>query len=203
MRTFIAIALPESTRQQVTAQQRRLQQHLQTQGAGAVLRWTPTDNLHLTVRFLGETSDAQRRQVEAALHQIAGRSAPFSLAVHGLGCFPNLRRPNIVWLDFVGDLAQLQAVQRQVETAVQAAGFAAEERSFTPHLTIARAQKSASPSDQQRAGEALRRLIESQGQSQAGGEPFVVDHLHFIESELRPSGSVYTTLLSAPLASGG
>jgi 2'-5' RNA ligase len=196
MRTFIAIALPEPSKRHVIAQQRQVQQHLREAGLPEVFRWTPPENLHLTLRFLGDTAVVQRQAVETALQRIAGATPAFDLAVQALGCFPNLRRPNILWLDLAGDVSRLAALQRQIEAAVQAAGFAAEDRAFSPHLTVARAQKSATTQEQQRAGDVLRRVI---GLPPSAGEPFTVDSVHLVESELRPSGSVYTTLLTAGL----
>ena len=81
MRTFIAIELPAGVKQRVIERQRRLQRLLDEQGVGSAFRWTPSDNLHLTLRFLGETGDAQRRQIETALAKIAAQSHEFQLAV--------------------------------------------------------------------------------------------------------------------------
>ena len=133
-------------------------------------------NLHLTLRFLGETDDAQRARVHAGLAAATAEQASLRLAVNGLGCFPNFRRPNIVWLGFQGDVRRLGQLQTQIEAAVQAAGFAAEARAFSPHLTIGRAQRSASPTDLQRAGEVLRQVVETMAaQAPSPVLDFVVD----------------------------
>lgn len=197
MRTFIAIELPANVKRRVNERQRQLQQLLDEHAASTAFRWTPAGNLHLTLRFLGETSEAQRQQVEAALTTIVSVAPLFHLAVQATGAFPNLRKPNILWLDFVGDLAVLAPLQRRIELAVQQAGFAPDERAFTPHLTIARAQKGAAPSMLTRAGEALRRVMATPS---AAGEPFAVEAIHLIHSDLRPAGSVYTSLATFALA---
>lgn len=196
MRTFIAIELPAGVKQRVIERQRRLQRLLDEQGVGSAFRWTPPDNLHLTLRFLGETGDAQRRQIETALAKIAAQSHEFQLVVQAAGAFPNLRKPNILWLDFGGDLNVLLPLQRQIEITAQQVGFAAETRAFTPHLTIARAQKNAAPAMLAHSGEALRTVTGTQLPADA---PFTVEGFHLIHSDLRPSGPIYTPLASFAL----
>jgi RNA 2',3'-cyclic 3'-phosphodiesterase len=191
MRTFIAIELPAAAKQRVIERQRSLQRLLDEQGVGIAFRWTPADNLHLTLRFLGETGDNQRRQLEEALASIAAQSAAFSLALQAAGAFPNLRKPNILWLDFGGDLNTLAPLQRRIELAVQQAGFTAEQRAFTPHMTVARAQKNAAPSTLARAGEALRTVT---ALPSPAGTPFAVEAFYLIRSDLNPTGSIYTPL---------
>jgi 2'-5' RNA ligase len=199
MRTFIAIELPAAVKRSVIECQRSLQRLLDEEGVGSAFRWTPADNLHLTLRFLGETRDTQQRQMERALANIAAQSPAFSLALQAAGAFPNLRKPNILWLDFGGDLNVLAPLQRRVELAAQQAGFAAEERAFTPHLTIARAQKSATPSIQALAGEALRTVTATPAPA---GTAFAVAAFYLIRSDLHPSGSLYTPLTTFALRQG-
>ena len=196
MRTFIAIELPGGVKQRVIERQRRLQRLLDEQGIGGAFRWTPPDNLHLTLRFLGETGDTQRRQIEGALATIAAQSAAFSLALRAAGAFPNLHKPNILWLDFGGDLNVLAPLQRRIELAAQQAGFTAEERAFTPHLTVARAQKSAAPAMLARAGEALRTVTAAPAPA---GTPFAVAAFYLIRSDLQPAGAIYTPLATFAL----
>lgn len=196
MRTFIAIELPLRVKECVIERQRGMQRLLDAQGVDSAFRWTPLDNLHLTLRFLGDTSDAQRRQVEAALADIAGQSSAFQLALRAAGAFPNLRKPNILWLDFGGDLDVLAPLQQHIELAAQQAGFAAEARAFTPHLTIARARKDTTPAMLARAGEALRTVT---GTPLPSSTPFTVEDFRLIHSDLRPTGSVYTPLATFAL----
>ena len=192
LRTFVAIELPPPARQEVQERQRHLRGALDQEGLGDLMRWTLASNLHLTLRFLGDTSAAQREQIETALAALAAGAPPLRLAVHQLGAFPSLRKPNIVWLDFAGDLPALLPLQGAIEAAAQAAGFAAEERAFAPHLTIARAQKNAAPPLLARAGEALRAVAAA-----APAAPpalFAVERIYLIRSDLRPAGPVYRPL---------
>lgn len=200
MRTFIAVELPEPVRRRIVQQQRALAQHLRAARADQVIRWTAADNLHLTLRFLGETDEAQRARIREELAVVTGRHSPLRLAVNELGCFPNFRRPNIVWLSFLGDVRRLAQLQAQIEAAVQAAGCAAEARAFTPHLTIGRAQRSAATADLQRAGDVLQQVVATApAQAPPAALDFVVDRVVFMHSELRPSGPIYTPLGVYPL----
>lgn len=196
LRLFIAIELPPAARQQVQEKQRHLRQELARVPSGDPFRWTTADNLHLTLRFLGDTTAAQRVQVEETLAKIVAGFPTFHLAVQKVDAFPNLRKPNIIWLDFAGDLPVLIPLQQEIELAAQAAGFAAEQRAYTPHLTIARAQKSAAPAALAQAGEVLKNEIAA---PTAAPRFFAVDQVHLIRSDLRPSGSIYTTLGSFSL----
>ncbi len=196
MRTFIAIELPPGIKQRVIERQQHLARLLDAQGAGSALRWTPPDNLHLTLRFLGEIGETQRRQVEEALADIAAQTPSFHLALEAAGAFPNLRKPNIVWLDFGGDLNVLAPLQRHIERAAQQAGFAAENRAFTPHLTMARAQKNTTPAMLSHVGDALRAVTAT---PPTAGTPFVVEAFHLIHSDLRPAGAIYTPLATFAL----
>ncbi|MBW7881599.1 MAG: RNA 2',3'-cyclic phosphodiesterase [Caldilineaceae bacterium] len=201
MRTFIAVELPDAVRQRVMKQQQALAARLREQSVDRCIRWTAVENLHLTLRFLGETDSAACAGVDTALAAIAQTHAPFRLALNGLGCFPGFRRPNIVWLDFQGDLPQLQQLQQSVEQAVQANGFAAEPRSFKPHLTIGRAQRSAKSYLLERAGNVIRQAEESR--SQRAPSPlatFTIDTVVFMQSELQRSGPIYTPVAVYTLA---
>jgi 2'-5' RNA ligase len=196
LRTFVAIELPPPARRQVQDRQRHLRQAFDGEGVGDLFRWTHADNLHLTLRFLGDTDAAQRAQIEAALASIAAAAPAFRLAVRKPGAFPSLRKPNIIWLDFGGDLDMLTPLQAQIETAAQAAGFAAEDRAFAPHLTIARAQKNAAPALLARAGELLR----AESAAPDALALFPVQHIHLIRSDLHPAGPVYRPLALFALA---
>lgn len=193
MRTFIAVELPDAVKRRVVEQQRRIERQLvQAQLAGCI-RWTIPSNLHLTLRFLGDSDEGQIETVRSDLAQIAAASAPLKLALGRLGCFPNFRRPNIVWLDFEGDLAPLKALQRACEAAARSAGFAPEERPFTPHLTVGRAQRSATDTQLQCCGEQFRTLSGVAARPDIA-QTFSVDQVILMQSDLRPEGPTYSAL---------
>ncbi len=204
MRTFIAIELPSSIREAIRLRQQQLRAALTEAGLGGCFRWSATDNIHLTLRFLGETDRNQTERIAAGLAEIARRRQGFSLCVGGAGCFPNFRRPNVIWLGVDGQLEVLQAMQAAIEELVVAAGFEAESRGFSPHLTLARAQRDRSRAELQRAGDLLQSLAaQDDAKTQSGSEPcFPVTEVVHMRSDLRPAGPIYTPLSVHPLMGG-
>ena len=192
MRAFIAIELPAPVLRQLITAQRRLARHLQTQQLDRCVRWMPAGNLHLTLRFLGEIDDVQQRRLTQSLAQIVARHAPLTLFVDGMGCFPNARRPSVIWCGLQGDLAALSRLQAEVESAAQSAGLLAETKPFTPHLTIGRLQRSATGAQLQAIGAAAMHFAAMPGRLKEITP--TVDELLLMRSELTPSGSIYTRL---------
>lgn len=188
MRTFIAIEFSREVHQQLQTVCHELRAHLRSQDAPQSLRWTALDNLHLTLRFLGETTAAQAQIIATGLQEAALQHAPFALTLSGVGGFPNVRQPRVVWLGVGGDLAQLYAFQAAVEGAVQLAGFAAEERPFAAHLTLARAQRAASREQLRAVGSCLATY------GATTSIPVPVAAVVHMRSELRTSGPIYTPL---------
>jgi 2'-5' RNA ligase len=198
LRTFVAVDMPAAVRQVLVDVQQRVAHSLADAQIANLVRWTAPQNLHLTLRFLGETGDAQQLLVA---RELAGRlpaQPACALALHQLGCFPNWRRPNIIWVDFAGAIADLLRVQTAVESAVRAAGFGAETRPFTPHLTIGRVARDASPSARQQVGERVQRE-QTRCAALLAAAHFTADAVAFFQSDLRPSGPVYTALASYSL----
>jgi 2'-5' RNA ligase len=206
LRAFIALDLPPAVQDAIAQQQARLQARLERDGAAFSLRWTRPDSVHLTLRFLGDTTHDQRTRLSAGLQSAAAAWPELALRFGGLGCFPNSRAPRVVWLGLDGDVAKLAAIQKQVEQLTQAVGFAAEERPFAPHLTIARARREAGRTDLQRTGQAVQALA---GED-AGTAPIVAfraDCVVLYRSDLDPGGARYTVLerfaLGAPGVTNG
>ena len=198
LRTFVAIDLPPALHNAVAAEQARLQRHLSQTGPARSLTWSPTGNIHLTLRFLGDTAPRQRRDLIESLQTAAAGWRPFRLTVAGVGGFPNLRRPRVLWLGMDGDLAALTALQVAVETLVQGVGFAAEEKSFSPHLTLARSRRDASPRDMAAVGQAVGDYTPDLPPTAA-----TIDYLVYFQSALRPGGAVYTPLAVVPFGAPG
>lgn len=196
MRTFFAIELPPALHTQIGLIQRQLRSHLRDLQAVDCFNWTAPDKIHLTLRFLGETSAAQSAQLVAGLAPIAAQQAPFQLGLQTVGWFPNFRAPNVVWLGVSGARVELEKLQRQVEDLVRRSGFAPEQRPFSPHLTIARTQRQAERTQQRLAGEALRLFAQRPAEERTIHSPlhFEVTEFVYMQSELRPEGARYTVL---------
>lgn len=192
MRTFIAIELPESARRAVDARRRALMDCVQRAGVTRGVRWVSVDKLHLTLRFLGDTSAAQLRMLAQQLPVVAAEHAPFTLALDELGCFPHCRRPSVVWLGIQDPGGALLPLQQAVEQVAQAAGFDAEARAFAPHLTLARIERQMPTAQRHALTAGLQEFAAARSTAPAGS--FAVTSFVHIESKLNPSGARYTTL---------
>ena len=130
MRAFIAIDLPEPIHAALAQHQAAFR------AACRDARWTRPEGIHLTLKFLGEISDAQVKQVTEALAAL-GSFPAVSVQVKGFGFFPDARRPRVFWAGLEAPPALAELADR-VEAAMERIGFPREQRSFTPHLTLAR-----------------------------------------------------------------
>ncbi|MGH7672820.1 MAG: RNA 2',3'-cyclic phosphodiesterase, partial [Gemmatimonadales bacterium] len=132
IRSFVAILLPDAVREAVAAATERLR------SLGGVVAWVPPQNLHVTLQFLGGQSEEGLVAAEAALDDAATRSVPIEVTLHGIGAFPGLERPRILWIGLAQGALEARALQARVADALAAAGFPREERPWHPHLTIGR-----------------------------------------------------------------
>src|SRR5579872_4997032 len=130
MRAFIAIDLPEFLHAALAQAQQSFR------SAAPQARWTRPEGIHLTLKFLGQISDAQTKDVVESLAQI-GAFQPFSVEVKGFGFFPHSRRPRVFWAGVVAPPALAELAER-VESPMEKLGFRREDRAFSPHLTLAR-----------------------------------------------------------------
>ncbi len=188
IRAFIAIDLSEEILKSLAQVVAELKKRL----GGAPVRWTPSQNIHLTIKFLGDVSVANLDMLTKLLRAEAARQEPFELSVGGLGAFPSLRRPQVIWSG-VEAPAELVTLQRGVETEMARLGYAPEGRPFSPHLTIGRVARNARSDEVRRIGE----VIEGFKVGFLGAARIQAVHLY--RSDLKPDGAVYTRLFTAPL----
>jgi 2'-5' RNA ligase len=202
LRTFIALDLPTSILRALAQTQEQLQIYLRARSGDAALRWSPTHNVHLTLRFLGDTTTLQREQVTARLQEAAASVTPFTLHVdvsgRGLGAFPNLRQPRVLWTGLGGEVELLGQLQMRVEKIAQVVGFVPEAKGYSPHLTLARAARDADRRALSQVGQAVADYAQTFAAPQLLN--FTVDHVIFYQSELRAGSSRYTPLAVLPLA---
>lgn len=130
MRCFVAVRFPEEIN-------RELGRHIRyLAGTDAAVRWVKTENLHVTLKFLGEVQDGEIQDVHRVLSGIS--CSPMSLAVRGLGCFPPRGRPRVIWAGLEGDIDTLRNLAKDIEEQVAPLGYPPEQRAFQAHLTIGR-----------------------------------------------------------------
>jgi 2'-5' RNA ligase len=174
---FVAVAVDAGVRERLGRLSRRLPAE-----AAQALRWVPPEHLHLTLKFLGEVSDARLGRVAEAVHAAAEGAVPFTIGLEGVGAFPSPRRAQVVWVGVREGAERLVALAAALERLLAARRFPREARPFRPHLTVARVRGARGQLD-------LSAVLP--GMADLGFGSLAVRALHIMESRLRPSGAVY------------
>lgn len=187
LRLFVAIDLPEDVRESLGRLQSDLRRH-DLPG----LRWTRPEGVHLTLKFLGETPASSLPAIEAALARAVRGAPSFRLALGAPGTFGNRRGPRVLWVDVEGDVKPLQQLQAAVERELAAAGFAPEERGFSPHLTLARVPQPSPPGRAERVSRALAAVAAPRGEIE-------VTEVVLMRSKLQAGGAVHSRVAAFPL----
>ena len=186
-RSFIAVEIPLEIQKNIYKETTDFRRELD-----GLVRWVPTENVHLTLKFLGDVSASNVEFLIQMLRNEADNINSFTIHLTGLGSFPSLKRPRVIYIGLHAP-AGLEALHRGIESASRRLGYESEERPFSPHLTLGRLKQNISAVEQQK----IRRCIEATQVDVPGTAR--VDSVHLYKSELKPSGSVYTRLYSAPL----
>ncbi len=189
IRAFVAIELDET----IKAALRTAQNELKRSPVSHIGKWVSPQSIHLTLKFLGDIPESQVLPIGQALQRACAGFQPLAISLTEMGCFPNAQRPRVIWVGVGGNLDALSQLQRAVESEINPLGFEPERRGFTPHLTLARIRDRARSSERQELGQLLTkvRVDPSVGMT--------VQELRLMRSELRPTGAVYTCLVTAPL----
>lgn len=184
MRLFVAINLPAEVRRAIVDATAPMRQ------AAPKVSWVTEERLHLTVEFLGDQPEDAVVPLGAALAREAARHAPVTLALRGLGAFPNLRAPRIVWLGVAPD-PKLELLQHDLARACGELGYERDARAFRPHITLGRARTPLRAAAARALATAARAVTWS-----ATVEARSVD---IMESRLLPSGARYGVVTAIPL----
>jgi 2'-5' RNA ligase len=185
LRLFIAVPIPDAVTRFLKSTRTALDQ------AGLNIRWVPVENIHLTLKFLGDMDAARVDAVAERIDAAAGANGPFELIAGGVGGFPNLRSFRVLWVGVDDDTRQLEMLQRDVESELETLGIKKERRRFHPHLTLARTR--------QRMDGGQFGLLDA-SRAQHGSEPFRVDRICLFASVLKPGGAEYARLHTSYLA---
>lgn len=189
MRAFVAIDVEEPLRRAISAEVDRISSHVRPSS----VRWVLSENIHLTLKFLGNIDQALRQQVEEMLADLAKRMPGFRISVSDFGVFPHPRRPRVLWVGVKDIEAGLGRLQGAVESTLVALGFESENRTFHPHLTLGRVSNRVAGSQLKDLSEA----VESMEIGELGG--MHVAEFSLYRSDLQPDGVVYTRLRAFPL----
>jgi 2'-5' RNA ligase len=156
------------------------------------VRWDKPEKIHLTLKFLGDTPQEAVPRIKEALTNATRDIKKFSFTLDGLGCFPNLKQPRVVWVG-VKNSGALIAMQNRIETHIVPLGFPKEERVFSPHVTLGRVRREASRAEAASVGEAVR----ARANQSFGIES--ISRVILMKSDLQRGGSIYTNLFTVDL----
>jgi len=184
MRTFIAIELPSEIKDALASLQTELRR------AGADVSWTRPENIHLTLKFLGEVDERRIGEVEKVCVASAAEFQPFTLRLNETGVFPNARQPRILWAGLAGEIEKTVEMRKRLDDGLALIGFEREEKDFRPHLTIGRVK----------SNRKIRELLALAGARQVPALSFVVTEIVLMKSELHPAGALYTPVAKVSLS---
>jgi len=183
MRVFVAVEIPSAVRANLT----ELVKHFRALSPRT--RWVRPENLHVTLKFIGEVEATKVGTIRAELAKVRS-DAPFTLDFRSLGFFPNQKHPRVFWAGIQAS-PNLKTLGTDIDKVLEAVEIPREGREFSPHLTLARFERQNPP-------EALRAAIRQNVTHEFGS--LRTNQFHLIESKLRPSGAEYTTVASFTFA---
>jgi 2'-5' RNA ligase len=183
MRTFIAIEIPPEVKSALAAMQNDLHQ------AGADVAWTNFENVHLTLKFLGEIDKQVFSKIEKVSAEVAASFSPFEMSISETGVFPNVRHPRVLWVGLDGETGVLDRLQEELDERLVSIGFEPEEKDFRPHLTLGRIRSNKNVQD----------LLAQAHQYSLPTLSFVVREIALMKSDLLPTGAQYSELAKAKL----
>jgi len=183
-RSFIAVDLSGEIRQAVAAVQNELRR------ATKDVRWVASHGIHLTLKFLGDIDPAFVETIAARMHEAVDGIRPFPVTIRGIGGFPNLRNPRVLWVGVQDQSEFLHTVHTRLEQGLMGVGFEPENRPFHPHLTLGRVKI-------RQVRGPFSELAETMKNRYLGD--LTIDEIILFRSQLKPSGAEYTKLAAVPL----
>lgn len=188
IRTFLAIELPKPIQKRLKEVQQELKE------SQADVRWVDPESIHLTLKFFGHIEEKEIESIRKAIEKPVQRTPIFSLKVKGMGGFPDLKNPRVLWIGLEEDGSLLSSLHKELENALEKIGFKPEDRPFHPHLTLGRVKSL--------RGKALLLGKMDKYKGEFFGE-FPVERVVLFKSDLRPTGPIYTPLKEVRLGVGG
>lgn len=184
-RIFLALNFSVAVTRKIAEEVARLQAPMAD--AGLRVAWVPAANLHVTLRFIGSIEESLVEAVVSACKRVAARHAPIEAKAGGVGAFPSLQKPTVLWVGVQAPPA-LSALQRDVEAAMVELGFEKEERAYHPHVTVGRVKESRGTSTGAEAWKSDAQLGSS-----------LLNEIVVYESRTRSAGAEYVARARVPL----
>ncbi len=185
IRSFLAFELPPGIKQEVT----RISGEIKRSGLEA--GWVKPGNIHLTVVFLGDVNEKDIPDIISNIDNVTVKYESFGISLGGMGLFPDIRRPRVLWLGLDGEIERLGSLKDDLQRSLEAFGIEQEKRLFKPHLTLGRFRRPVK--DRNLLGKVIDEFSDISG---FNGKLY---ELILFKSELKPGGSVYTKIHSWPL----
>lgn len=184
MRLFAALNLPSSVRDEIVEAVEPLRE------AGYPVRWSDPTNFHLTLKFLGNVASDRLPVVEKVISRVAAETGAFTLVLEGVGAFPTIRRPQVIWLGAEPSPA-LRCLKQDLEWGFADHGFEREMRAFHPHLTLGRADRE--------VGAGVFRGLDERAAEIDFRATIEIEHVDLVRSHLSREGARHTVVAHAPL----
>ena len=184
IRAFIALELPNEVRAAIAEYVQPLR------NLPGRVSWVKPDNIHLTLKFFGDTPEKKIDDISGALKEVARDIGSISATISGSGVFPNERRPRVLWIGVDEKLGALQKLAAAVDHRMHDFGFKKEDRGFSPHLTIGRVREGS-----------VDKIVAAMRERPFVAREVVWNEITLMQSELRPGGSIYTPLCKIKLGS--
>ena len=186
IRTFIAINLPNP----LLSELQNLITELRSEGSG--VRWVNAKNMHITLKFLGDTPSNLLPQIEERISSICREISPFELSSKQVGVFPRWEMPKVLWVGVNASpesMFQLAKLKNALDGELETLGFSAETRPYKPHLTIGRIKNSRT----------AQSIVEHFRHIRLQTHDIPVEQIELMQSQLTPTGSIYSILKTFPL----
>jgi len=181
IRTFIAVDLPFQIKEKIASLQTDLK------SSQCKIAWVKPENIHLTLKFLGNVEEQLIERIEQGIRVAAGKITPFTLEVKGVGAFPNFSKAKVIWIGAVRDTAILNQLAESIDNQMHLLGFENENRYFKAHFTIGRVK----------SAKGINTVIDKiQHNSNFNAGSFQVNEILIMRSDLKPSGAEYSQLKS-------
>jgi len=183
-RVFIAIELPDAVRAQVERLQEKLKE------SGADVKWVEPQNIHLTLKFIGEVESEKWDTIYAGVTEAMGEQVKFLTSLAGIGAFPSMRRVQVVWIGVFSGAGESTDLAERIEASLQKRGFEPEKKKFVPHITIGRV----------RSFKNVNQLVKLMEEIPFASADFTAEAVKVIQSELTPQGPIYSPLWEKSLS---